>query len=109
MRQHPQSALDLLSNIGYLLSAIDVPYCHHEKWDGSGYPRGLKGIVIPLAARIFAIVDVWDALNSDRSYRQAWAKEDVVNYIRQRSGADFDPEIVDVFLKMIENEPDLNN
>lgn len=71
VRRHPQFAYDMLSSIKYLQPALDIPYCHHEKWDGSGYPRGLKGEEIPLAARIFAVVDVWDALISDRPYRKS--------------------------------------
>jgi HD-GYP domain-containing protein (c-di-GMP phosphodiesterase class II) len=74
MRRHPQYAFDLLAPIPYLRPALDIPYCHHEHWDGSGYPRGLKGEQIPLAARIFSIVDIWDALLSDRPYRDAWPK-----------------------------------
>ena len=72
MRRHPQDAYDMLSPIAFLHSALDIPYCHHEKWDGSGYPRGLRGEEIPLSARLFAIVDVWDALRSDRPYRPSW-------------------------------------
>ena len=74
MKKHPQFAYDMLHSIAYLHRALDIPYCHHEKWDGTGYPRGLKGEQIPLAARIFAIVDVWDALSSDRPYRKAWSQ-----------------------------------
>ncbi len=104
MRQHPVYARDMLSSISYLQPAIDIPYCHHEKWDGSGYPRGLKGDLIPLAARIFAIVDVWDALRSDRPYRASWSVEDTVAYIREQSGKHFDPQVVEAFLEMI-SEP----
>ncbi len=104
MRQHPQFAYDMLSEIPYLLPALDIPYCHHERWDGSGYPRGLKGEEIPLAARVFSIIDTWDALLTDRSYRDAWEKKTVMDYIRNESGTHFDPEIVEVFIKMIENE-----
>jgi HD-GYP domain-containing protein (c-di-GMP phosphodiesterase class II) len=78
---------------------LDIPYCHHEKWDGTGYPRGLKGEQIPLAARIFSVVDVWDALISDRPYRVAWPRERVLDYIREQSGRYFDPEIVNIFLR----------
>ncbi|HEY9151254.1 MAG TPA: PAS domain S-box protein [Anaerolineales bacterium] len=99
MRQHPLYAYELISPITYLRPALDIPYCHHEKWDGTGYPRGLKGEQIPLAARIFAIVDVWDALTSDRPYRKAWRKEDAVKYIREQSGKHFDPVVVEIFLK----------
>ena len=99
--KHPTTAYDLLKPITYLEQALDIPYSHHEKWDGSGYPRGLKGEEIPLAARIFAIVDVWDALSSDRPYRDAWSQEKVKQYITNESGKHFDPKIVDVFLQMI--------
>ena len=98
MRQHPVYAYDMLKPIAYLHPALDIPYCHHEKWDGSGYPRGLKGEEIPLAARIFSVVDVWDALRSDRPYRAAWSKETVLDYIHQRAGQQFDPQVVQVFL-----------
>lgn len=100
MRKHPVYAYDLLSRIAYLRQAIDIPYCHHEKWDGTGYPRGLRGEQIPLTARIFAIVDVWDAFSSDRPYRKAWQKEEIREYIRSGAGAHFDPEIVKIFMKM---------
>ncbi len=105
MRKHPIFAYDMLKSIRYLQRALDIPYCHHEKWDGTGYPRGLKGEQIPLAARIFAVIDVWDALNSDRPYRKAWQKEKVLSYIREQSGLHFDPQVVEVFLTIIENEP----
>jgi putative nucleotidyltransferase with HDIG domain len=101
MRQHPTHAFEMLSSIAYLRPALDIPYCHHEKWDGSGYPRGLQGEQIPLVARIFAIVDVWDALTSDRPYRKAWSTENVLEYIKEQSGHHFDPEVVDVFLQAI--------
>ncbi|MGB9674399.1 MAG: PAS domain S-box protein [Anaerolineales bacterium] len=104
MQQHPQIAYDLLRKIDYLKPALDIPYCHHEHWDGSGYPRGLKGEEIPLAARLFAVVDVWDALISDRPYRKAWKKEDALDYIRQQAGKQFDPRVVDIFLKIISKE-----
>ncbi len=99
MKKHPQFAYDMLYPIKYLRRALDIPYCHHEKWDGTGYPRGLKAEQIPLAARIFAIVDVWDALTSDRPYRKAWSKPDTLKYIREQSGKYFDPQVVDIFLK----------
>jgi HD-GYP domain-containing protein (c-di-GMP phosphodiesterase class II) len=82
MKKHPTFAYEMLSPIRYLRLALDIPYCHHEKWDGSGYPRGLKGEQIPLVARIFAVVDVWDALNSDRPYRAAWTEKKAREYIR---------------------------
>jgi PAS domain S-box-containing protein/putative nucleotidyltransferase with HDIG domain len=103
MKQHTIYALQMLSPIQYLKPALDIPYCHHERWDGSGYPRGLKGEEIPLAARIFAVADVYDALSSDRPYRPKWAEADVLEYIRQNAGSYFDPQIVDVFLQMMEN------
>ena len=95
-------AYKLLAPIEYLKLAIDIPYLHHEKWDGSGYPKGLKGNEIPLPARIFAIVDVWDALISDRPYRKAWSQEKTIAYIIEQSGKHFDPDIVKVFLKLYE-------
>ena len=104
MRQHPLYAYEWLSAIPFLKPALDIPYCHHEKWDGTGYPRGLKGEDIPLAARIFAVVDVYDALINDRPYRKAWARDVVCEYIQGLSGSHFDPQIVDVFLYMIDNE-----
>ncbi|MBA4421329.1 MAG: hypothetical protein C0391_09300 [Anaerolinea sp.] len=104
MRQHPQFAFDMLSPIAYLRPALDIPYCHHEKWDGSGYPRGLKEEQIPLAARLFAIVDVWDALRSERPYRAAWPDEEVIGYIKSGSGNHFDPKAVEIFLKVLERE-----
>ncbi len=101
MKKHPTFAYEMLAPISYLHAALDIPYCHHEKWDGSGYPRGLKGEQIPLAARIFAVVDVWDALTSDRPYRPAWTKEKVREYIRSSSGTHFDPQVVDVFMQIL--------
>jgi len=101
MRKHPQFAYDMLYSIEYLRPALDIPYCHHEKWDGSGYPRGLKNDEIPLSARLFAIVDVWDALTSNRPYRPAWTEEKALAYIQEQSGKHFDPQVVAMFLKMI--------
>jgi putative nucleotidyltransferase with HDIG domain len=101
MRQHTQHALEMLSLIEFLHPAIDIPYCHHERWDGSGYPRGLAGRSIPLSARIFAVADVWDALCSDRPYRPAWPAEKALEYIRQQAGIQFDPAVVDAFLKTV--------
>ncbi len=94
---HPQHAFDMLSSISFLRPALDIPYCHHEHWDGTGYPRGLKGKEIPLAARIFAIVDVWDALISDRPYRKAWSREKTIQYIKENSGKYFDTQVVETF------------
>jgi putative nucleotidyltransferase with HDIG domain len=101
MRGHPQFAYDMLAPIAYLRPAISIPYHHHEKWDGSGYPRGLKGEEIPLDARVFAVVDVWDALSNDRPYRKAWDKERILAYIQEQCGSHFDPRVVEVFLTMI--------
>lgn len=101
MEQHPIYAKQMLDRVPFLQSAIDVAYSHHERWDGQGYPIGLKGEQIPLFARIFAIVDQWDALTSDRPYRKAWTRENVVAYFQENAGKIFDPEIVSVFLKMV--------
>ncbi len=101
MRKHPTFAFEMLSPIRFLRLALDIPYCHHEKWDGTGYPRGLKGDQIPLTARIFAIVDVWDALTSERSYRAAWSEEEAEIYIQNSSGTYFDPKAVDIFMQVI--------
>ncbi|MBI4732455.1 MAG: HD domain-containing protein, partial [Chloroflexi bacterium] len=100
MRRHPIYAYEMLSPIPYLRRALDIPHYHHEKWDGSGYPEGLKGERIPLAARLFAVVDVWDALRSDRPYRAAWPDEKVNAYLRENAGGHFDPQGVEVFLGM---------
>lgn len=104
VKKHPEYAYKMLSSIRYLQPALDIPYCHHEKWDGSGYPRGLKGTEIPLAARIFAIVDVWDALISDRPYRKAWSKSKARDHIFEQSGKHFDPKVVEVFKRIISAE-----
>jgi putative nucleotidyltransferase with HDIG domain len=101
MRQHPVYAHEMLRPIYYLRPALDIPYCHHEKWDGTGYPRGLKGEEIPLVARLFAVVDVWDALTSDRPYRGAWSHEKTLAHIQQGSGHHFDPQVVGVFTALI--------
>ncbi len=102
MRRHSEFAFELLSPIGFLQPAIDIPYCHHERWDGSGYPRGLAGEAIPLAARIFAVVDTWDALRYDRPYRRAWSVEEVRAYVRGEAGTRFDPAVVDAFLRVVD-------
>jgi len=102
MKKHPVYAFDMLSPIRYLHMALDIPYCHHEKWDGTGYPRGLKGDQIPLIARIFSVVDVWDALNTDRPYRSAWTQTEVLEHIRSLSGTHFDPQVVEAFLNLPE-------
>ena len=99
MKKHPTFAYEMLSPIGYLHAALDIPYCHHEKWDGKGYPRGLSGEQIPLSARIFAVVDVWDALRSDRPYRVAWPEEKVRDHIRSLAGSYLDPQVVTVCLE----------
>jgi putative nucleotidyltransferase with HDIG domain len=100
MRRHPEYAQQMLSPIVYLRAALDIPYCHHERWDGTGYPRGLKGEEIPLSARIFSIVDVWDALLSNRPYRRGCTEESVLEYLRKLSGVSFDPYLVDEFLEL---------
>jgi len=104
VRQHPRMAYDLLSQIEFLKPAIDIPYCHHEWWDGSGYPRMLAGENIPLKARIFAVVDVFRALREKRAYSDIWPEEKALEYIRSQSGQHFDPHVVDVFLRMMEKK-----
>ena len=104
MRQHPRYAYEMLSPISYLQPALDIPFCHHERWNGSGYPRGLKGEEIPLVARLFAIIDVWDALCSDRPYRKKLPQQEVAAYLREKSGQLFEPRLVDVFLSVVEAE-----
>ena len=107
MHKHPTYAYEMLLPIAYLEPALDIPYCHHEKWDGTGYPRGLKGEQIPLAARIFAVVDVWDALRSDRPYRPGWELDRIREYIRAESGKHFEPRVAEAFLKMLEGSPEM--
>ena len=104
MRRHPTYAYEWLAPIGFLRPALDIPYCHHEKWDGRGYPRGLKGEQIPLAARIFAVVDIWDALRSDRPYRQQWSRDAVREHIASLAGQHLDPEVVAAFLHCVNNQ-----
>ncbi|MDM8528900.1 response regulator [Anaerolineales bacterium HSG24] len=104
MCQHPVHAYNMLSKITYLQPALDIPYCHHERWDGAGYPRGLKGEDIPIAARLFAVVDVWDALSSDRPYRPAWPAEKILTHIQKASGTHFDPQVVTVFIELMRRE-----
>jgi len=101
MRRHPIYAYQFLSSIDYLAPALEIPYCHHEKWDGTGYPRGLKGDQIPLSARIFAVIDVWDSLTSERVYRSTWTKEQALEYIHDQSGKYFDPRVVNTFYQVI--------
>lgn len=107
MRTHPTLAFELLRPISFLASALDIPWCHHEKWDGTGYPRGLRGKEIPLAARIFAVVDVYDALTGDRPYRAAWSHERALSYIREQSGRRFDPQVVAVFASLFATQASL--
>ncbi len=102
MRKHPQLAHDMLTPIAYLRDALVIPYCHHEKWDGTGYPQGLAGEQIPLVARIFTVIDVWDALTTDRPYRKKWTKTKALQYIKDQSGRHFDPRVVSAFLKNIQ-------
>ncbi|MHB1451948.1 MAG: HD domain-containing phosphohydrolase [Coriobacteriia bacterium] len=101
MRKHPEFAYELLRGIGYLSPALEIPYCHHERWDGAGYPRGLAGECIPLSARIFSVIDVYDALTSERPYREAWTAEAALSYISSESGVQFDPRVVDAFLEHV--------
>lgn len=101
IRRHPMYGYQMLRNIEYLRPAIDVPYCHHERWDGTGYPHGLAGDAIPRAARIFAVVDAWDALVSERPYHPPWPAQDAAEYLIAQSGKQFDPEVVDVFLALM--------
>jgi PAS domain S-box-containing protein len=100
MRRHPEYGFEFLAPINYLRPSLDIPYCHHEKWDGSGYPRGLRGDHIPMAARVFALVDTWDALRSDRPFRPAWPAEQARAHIRAQSGIEFDPRLVEMFLQL---------
>ena len=109
MRQHPQLAFEMLAPIVFLKPALEIPYCHHERWDGTGYPRGLKGEQIPLSARIFAVTDVWDALCSHRPYRGAWPEEQVREYIRAEAGKHFDPRVAQVFLETMSTAANARN
>lgn len=102
MRTHPEKASMILSQIEYLAPAKDIPFCHHEKWDGTGYPRGLQGDQIPLVAQIFSIIDVYDALTSDRPYRKAWTEQDAIDYIKSQSGRHFNPRVVKAFLELLD-------
>jgi HD-GYP domain-containing protein (c-di-GMP phosphodiesterase class II) len=111
MKMHPVFARNMLERVTYLKSALDIPYCHHERWDGSGYPQGLKKEQIPIAARIFAVVDTWDALTSDRPYRAAWSMNEALEYIKSAAGTHFDPQVVrTVFVdsKDLWNDPNSN-
>lgn len=102
MRLHPVYGYQILSPIQHLQPALDIPFCHHEKWDGSGYPQGIKGEQIPLSARIFAVSDVWDALTSARPYRPAWTEEEALRYILNQSGKHFDPKMVEIFIAAVQ-------
>lgn len=102
IKKHPQIAHDIISDINFLKPSIDIPYYHHEKWDGSGYPSGIKGELIPIAARLFAVIDVWDALIHPRVYKSAWSEQKVLSYIQEEAGKHFDPEIVKLFLENYE-------
>ncbi len=102
IQKHPQDAFNMLNQIQYLRAALEIPYCHHEKWDGTGYPRRLKGEEIPISARMFAIVDVYDALSNDRPYRKALPREEVIQYIQDQSGTHFDPGVVKTFLRILQ-------
>ncbi len=105
MRRHPTYAFEMLAPIAFLGPALDIPHAHHEKWDGTGYPRGLAGEGIPLASRIFAAVDIWDALRSDRPYREGWPEAKVLDHIRSLSGTHLDPDVVSAFLRIIPTHP----
>jgi putative nucleotidyltransferase with HDIG domain len=104
MKQHPTIAEKLLAHIAYLKKALEIPCYHHEKWDGSGYPKGFKGEEIPLSARLFTLVDVWDALLSDRPYRKAWSENKVIQFFHEQSGKIFDPSLTDVFLGIFDSK-----
>jgi putative nucleotidyltransferase with HDIG domain len=104
MQQHPETACAWLEAIDYLRPALGIPYCHHERWDGSGYPQGLAGEAIPLEARVFAVLDTWDAMLSDRPYRKALSPHEVIAQIKSEAGSHFDPKVVDAFLKLIEED-----
>jgi len=101
MQKHPKMAYEMLKSIAFLRPALEIPHLHHEKWDGTGYPNGLKGEEIPLPARLFAVIDVYDALTSDRPYRPAWSKEKTLAYIQEQSGKHFDPQVVKAFLEFL--------
>jgi HD-GYP domain-containing protein (c-di-GMP phosphodiesterase class II) len=104
MREHPVYAYDMLWPIEYLRPALDIPYYHHERWNGAGYPKKLKGEEIPIAARIFAVIDVWDALRSERPYKKAMSREEALTEINAQRGIQFDPNVVDAFLEYIASE-----
>jgi len=108
MRRHPSYAHEMLAPVAFLRPALDIPRCHHEKWDGTGYPQCLRGEQIPLAARLFAVVDVWDALRSDRPYRKAWDRGRVLDHIQGLSGTHFDPRVVGAFLPLMAESGDMS-
>jgi HD-GYP domain-containing protein (c-di-GMP phosphodiesterase class II) len=108
MRRHPDYAYDLIYPIEYLRPCLPIPYSHHEKWDGTGYPQGLSGKEIPLAARLFAIADVWETLSSDRVYREAWPEEKIMDYIQRQTGIHFDPAVVELFMYAINAKTYIN-
>lgn len=101
MEKHTIYAKEMLSPISFLSAASVISYCHHERWDGCGYPQGLKGDEIPLSARLFAVVDQWDALSSEPPYRKAWPQERIISYIKDNSGKSFDPRVVEAFLRVV--------
>jgi PAS domain S-box-containing protein/putative nucleotidyltransferase with HDIG domain len=109
MRQHPVYAYEMLSTIDFLKPAMDIPRYHHEKWDGTGYPYGLKGEEIPLAARVFAVIDVWDALSNDRPYRTAWPQDKIMDLIQAEKGRHFDPKVVEVFESVLKQQSSVNH
>jgi len=108
VRKHPDYAYDLIYPVEYLRPCLPIPYSHHEKWDGTGYPQRLHGKEIPLPARLFAVVDVWETLSSDRVYREAWPEEKLMDYIQQQSGTHFDPEVVELFMMAITTKEYVN-
>jgi HD-GYP domain-containing protein (c-di-GMP phosphodiesterase class II) len=101
MRLHPWYAYQMLSGVDFLRPALDIPYGHHERWDGSGYPRGLRGEETPFPARMFAVIDVWDALRSDRPYRPGWSADRVIEHIRSSSGTHFEPVVAEAFESLL--------
>jgi HD-GYP domain-containing protein (c-di-GMP phosphodiesterase class II) len=106
MKTHPAKAVEILETIPILKFALEIPYCHHENWDGTGYPRGLAGEQIPLYARIFTIIDQWEALTDDRVYRKAWPYEKVISYIKDNTGRIYDPQIANTFLQLLKTNPE---
>jgi HD-GYP domain-containing protein (c-di-GMP phosphodiesterase class II) len=104
IRRHPTIAYEMLASAPFLRPTLDIPYCHHERWDGTGYPRGLAGNDIPLTARLFAVIDVYDALTNDRPYRRAWSKRKAVAHLKALAGTHFDPRAVRMFLAMLNDQ-----